>query len=354
MSDSSTSLSLDFLLPGDPQTLTGGYIYDRRILDGLSALGWTVRVRTLDASFPFPTAAALDHASATLEGIAPGGVVVIDGLALGAMPELIERHAARLRLVAVIHHPLSRETGLGTQDREALEQSERRALSHVDRVIVTSQWTMRRLADDGVPAERIRVVMPGTDPAPLAQGSTETPLKLLCVATLTPRKGHAVLFDALAQLLNRPWHLDCIGSLSRDIATAEALQRQITRSRLTRRVNLVGEVTPEALEGYYASADLFVLASYLEGYGMAHAEALAHGLPMVTTSAGAVSETVPANAALFVPPGDRGALARALATVLDDSAVRENLAHGARLARETLPTWTQASALFDAELKAFL
>lgn len=345
---------LDFLVPGDPRTLTGGYIYDRRMLEGLKDLGWNVEVHPLDASFPFPTREALDHAEATLAELAPGGLVVIDGLALGAMPELVAKHAGRLRLVALIHHPLPDETGLETRDRERLAESERRALEHIDRVIVTSPWTMQRLAGQGVPAERIRVVMPGTDPAPLAHGSEGPPLKLLCVATLIPRKGHAVLFDALAQLATRPWQLECIGSAERDPVTAEALRRQIERLKLTSRVSLAGEVNAETLEAAYAGADLFVLASYIEGYGMAHAEALAHGLPVVTTSAGAIPQTVPAGAGILVPPGDRGALARALAQVMDDPAAREALERGAREARAKLPSWADACALFDAELRAFL
>ena len=343
--------TLDFLLPGDPLTLTGGYIYDRHILEGLDALGWRTHLDALDASFPFPTAAALAAADATLAGIADGRLVVIDGLALGAMPELVARHAPRLKLVALIHHPLAGETGLSERDRASLAESEREALAHVSRVIVTSDWTKRRLLEEGVPAARIGVVVPGTEPAPLARGSGGGAVRLLCVATLTPRKGHAVLFDALARIRNRPWELDCVGSLERDTVTAEALRRQLERLGLSERVRLLGEVGPDDLEAHYAGADLFVVASYLEGYGMAHAEALARGLPLVTTTAGAIADTVPADAAVRVPPGDRGALARALAEVIDDAALRAALARGARHARERLPTWAEAGARFAAELE---
>jgi len=348
----STPRTLYFLLPGDPQTLTGGYIYDRRIADGLSALGWRVYTQPLDASFPFPTEPALVEADRRLAEIPAGSFVVIDGLALGAMPDVIARHTDRLRIVALIHHPLARETGLETHEREALERSERSALDHISRIIVTSPWTMGCLVEDGVPVEHIRVVTPGTDAVALAQGSGEPPLRLLCVATLTPRKGHAVLIDALTRLRNRAWQLDCVGSLRRDPATAEALRRQIERARLSKRINLLGELTPEELEARYIGADLFVLASYLEGYGMAHAEALAHGLPIISTVAGAIPNTVPPDAAVLVPPGDRGALARALASVLDDPAARERLAQGARAARANLPSWAEASARFAAELEA--
>ena len=348
----SAELALDFLLPGDPQTRTGGYIYDHRIMQGLAALGWRVTVHSLDSSFPSPSLFALEDARSTLEKIPIGGIVVIDGLALGGMPDLLADQAGRLRLVALIHHPLACEKGLAPERRRALEHSEERALAAVDKVIVTSGWTMERLAGDGVPAERVHVVMPGTDPAPLAHGSGGSSLNLLCVATLTPRKGHAVLFDALSQLRDWSWHLYCVGSLQRDITTATELRAQIERLGLTGRVTLTGEVTEDALANHYASADLFVLASYLEGYGMALAEALSRGLPLVSTSAGAIPDTVTADSAILVPEGDSGALANALAKTMDDPRVLRALASGARIGRDNLPSWEQASEQFAAALRS--
>ena len=348
----SAELALDFLLPGDPQTLTGGYIYDRRIMQGLAALGWRVTVHSLDSSFPSPSLFALEEARSTLEKIPIGGIVVIDGLALGGMPDLLADQAGRLRLVALIHHPLACEKGLAPERRRALEHSEERALAAVDKVIVTSGWTMKRLAGDGVAAERVHVVMPGTDPAPLAHGSGGSSLNLLCVATLTPRKGHAVLFDALSQLRDWSWHLYCVGSLQRDITTATELRAQIERLGLAGRVTLTGEVTEDVLANHYASADLFVLASYLEGYGMALAEALSRGLPLVSTSAGAIPDTVTADSAILVPEGDSGALANALAKTMDDPRVLRGLASGARIARDNLPSWEQASEQFAGALRS--
>jgi len=343
--------TLEFLLPGAPQTRTGGYIYDQRILDALTARGWHTRVHSLDPSFPFPTDAALAHADAVLTRLDDGALVVIDGLALGAMPSIVAKHAARLTIVALVHHALAAETGLTAEQKAALAESEHSALDHVAGIIVTSEWTRDELVADGVRAERIAVVRPGTDPAPLAQGSGDAALHLLSVATLTPRKGHAVLFDALAQIRNLPWTLDCVGSATRDPETAAALARQLERLKLTKRVTLRGELDSDALDAAYANADLFVLTSYLEGYGMAHAEALARGLPIVTTAAGAVTVTVPNDAAVFVPPGERGEFARALERVLVDEEVRENLARGARRARASLPTWDAAGAQFAEALE---
>lgn len=347
----STRRALEFVLPGDIRAATGGYIYDRRIVEGLESLGWRVTVHSLDSSFPNPTDAALAGARSTLQQLPDGAIVVIDGLALGGMPDLLAEQNGRLRLAALIHHPLALETGLSPERQRKLDYAEQRALAGVDRIIVTSSWTMRRLIDQGVPSKCVHAVVPGTDPAPLARGSGDTPLKLLCVATLTPRKGHSVLLEALEKLRDRSWHLDCVGSLQRDPETGAAVRGQIKKLGLTGRVTLLGEIADELLAEQYARADLFVLATHLEGYGMALTEALSRGIPVVSTTAGAVPDTVPADAALLVPPGDSAALAEALATLMDDPAARNALARGARRARSELPTWDEASVRFAAALE---
>src|SRR5712671_5745364 len=121
--------SLVFMIPGDLETLTGGYGYDRRMLAGLRDLGWTVAVETLDASFPFPTASARAHAGRRLAQTPDGTTVLIDGLAFGALPAEAEGERTRLRLVGLVHHPLADETGLDARTAALLEASERRALA---------------------------------------------------------------------------------------------------------------------------------------------------------------------------------------------------------------------------------
>lgn len=340
--------TLELVVPGDLQTPTGGYIYDRRVIDGLRELGWRATVHGLDASFPHPTPAALRDARGVLGAIAPGSLVVIDGLALPGLERLLEAQAQRLTLVALVHHPVSLETGVGEDAARLLAQAERNALALMQRVIVTSQWTARALGDFQVPIARVRVVEPGTDRAP-AHGSARAPndtLSLLCVATLTARKGHAVLIDALAEVRDRHWHLTCAGSLTRDPDTVAELSRKIEHLRLGNRISLLGDLDAATLERYYERADLFVLASYLEGYGMALAEAVARGIPVVSTTAGAIPETVPADASILVPPGDSRALAKALATLLDAPQERAKLARAALAARERLPSWSDAAAKF--------
>jgi hypothetical protein len=154
---------IDFVVPGDIQTPTGGYIYDREVIAGLTERGWRVDVHALDASFPAPTPAALRAARALFAGLADGRVVVIDGLALPGLDRLLADEARRLKLVALVHHPVRLETGLDPLEAERLGALERSALTFVRRVITTSQWTARTLAAEGVPIADLRVVEPGVD-----------------------------------------------------------------------------------------------------------------------------------------------------------------------------------------------
>ena len=258
-----------------------------------------------------------------------------------------------------VHHPVALETGLDSAAAERFAATERRALTYAQRVITTSQWTARALAADGVPISQLRVVEPGvdrrktrgsSDPKGAAALAANDTLNLLCVGTLTPRKGHTVLLEALNELRDRHWHLTCAGSLLRDAPTVAAIQHQIDRLSFRKRVSLLGDLDRDALERQYERADVFVLPSFLEGYGMALAEAVAFGLPVISTTAGAIPETVPANASVLVAPGDSRALAKALASVIDDPARRATLAANARAARAALPTWATAATKFAAAL----
>ncbi len=338
--------SLVLLVPGRLDTLTGGYAYDRRMAAGLRARGWTVSIRELDDSFPFPTVRAREEAAAIMAGIPDGGLVLVDGLAYGGMPEEVAREAPRLRLVALVHHPLAAETGLPSIKATRLADSERRALAVARAIIVTSPVTAASLADYGVAPERIVAIEPGTDPAPLATGTDGTEPALLSVATMTPRKGHDTLFRALSTLTGLSWHLTCVGSLTRDPVFVER-QRQLLRTwGLDHRVTLAGEAREDALAACYDKADVFVLPTRYEGYGMAVAEAVARGLPVVSTPVGAIPGILSDVAGLMVPPGRVGVLADALSLVITDGSARERLARGAREMRGRLPDWdTQAAAL---------
>ena len=342
--------TVEFLLPGDPATRTGGYIYDGKIIDGLRAGGWTVNLHRLHDGFPRPDSAALAHAGRLLCAIDDHALVVVDGLAFGAMPAVAKRHGGRLRLIALVHHPLAAESGLDPASIDTLVQSERSALGCAHHVIVTSTHTAARLsARYDVPTHKLSVVEPGTDPPRGARAARadSSVLRLLCVATVTPRKGHESLIAALAPLAGERWQLRCAGSLERAPETAEHIRSAIADAALGAQIELLGEIDDDALAGCFAWANAFVLASRHEGYGMALAEAIAHGLPVITTAGGAAADTVGADASLLVAPGDNAALTRALQRLLHDRALRMQLATAARRRARQLPDWHTASATMD-------
>jgi len=340
--------ALHFVVPGPLEQRTGGYIYDRRIVEGLRALGWTVQVHELAGRFPQADEVARAAAAEAVAQMSPGTLPVIDGLALPAFAE-VEGRLPR-PWMALVHHPLALETGLSPAEASTFAALERSLLARATRVIVTSPGTRRDLAAYDVEGARVGVVCPGTDPAPLARGSAGPGLALLCVASLTPRKGHLVLLEALAELVDLAWHLTCVGSAERDPACADAILAALDRLDLQERVTLVGERAAAEVAPFYECADVFVLASYHEGYGMALTEALARGLPVIATRAGAIPDTVPDDAGLLVGPGEPQALAAALRAVMTDPGLRERLMAGARAARSDLPDWNDAARAFASEL----
>ena len=330
------------IVPGRLETRTGGYEYDRRIVEGLRTEGWWVDVRELGGDFPCPTPADRQNAARVLAGLSSRTVVVVDGLALGALPDEVEREASRLRFVALIHHPLALETGIDRRLQERLRATERRALAAARRVVVTGHTTAKALDDYGVPSDRIAVIEPGTDPAPLARGSGSDAVHMICVASLVPRKGHDLLLRALAAVPHRNWRLRCVGG-DRDAETSRKLREIRRELALNDHVEFEGESDASTVASRYDTADLFVLATWYEGYGMAVAEALARGLPIVSTKTGAIPDIVPDHAGVLVEPGDIAAFTAALADIVGSPSLRARLAEGARKARARLPTWPMAA-----------
>jgi glycosyltransferase involved in cell wall biosynthesis len=334
-----------FAVPGDLATPTGGYVYDRRIIAELPALGWQVEPLDIGDGFPRPSADVRGKACAMLAAVAQRCPVVVDGLAFGVLPDAAPAIAAQHPLVALVHHPLALETGLSEREAAVLRTSERSALSHAHRVIATSEATARLLVSDfGVPQARLTVVRPGTDRVAVKPRAPGDVVNLLAVGAIVPRKGYDVLVAALAMLKDLPWRLVIAGDRGRSPEAAAQVEGDIARHGLTARIEILGAVAPEQLSEHYAAADLFVLPSRHEGYGMAYTEAIAHGVPVLATRAGAIEDTVPAQAGVLVPPDDVGALASVLRRLIETPAERGRLAAGARAA--SFPTWRESAAIF--------
>lgn len=341
-----------FAVPGDIETRTGGTIYDKRVMAELRATGRTVEHLQWPSSFPFPSPEDLADVAKSLAACPDDALVVIDGLALGAMPDLAAAEAKRLRLVALLHHPLALESGLSKQVADRLRISERNALKHARAVIVTSGMTAAVLSQEfGVPPETITVATPGIDPPPPTWAPPSNPVpRLLAVGTVTPRKAHDVLVDGLARIADVDWHCTIVGSLERAPETAAALRGQIGHHGLTARIDLIGEIAdPTAL---FETADIFVLPSRYEGYGMAIAEALAHGIPVVATRVGAIPEVVPADAGILVPRDDPAALADTLRRLIENPPLRQEYAQGARAAAQRFVQWRDTATRIASALDA--
>jgi glycosyltransferase involved in cell wall biosynthesis len=342
-----------FAVPGDLATPTGGYAYDRRMIGELERLGWEIDVIDLGEGFPQPSAAQLNAAGERLMDIPAGCPIIIDGLAFGVLPDVAPALSRDHALVALVHHPLAFESGLSAVQAERFRVSERAALASARGVIVTSATTARLLiAEYGVAVDRITIACPGADPVPSARGSSDGITRLLAVGAVVPRKGYDVLIAALAALRELPWHLTIAGDRTRDAQTAAKLDADIRRFGLGEHISLFGAVSDERLAELYLQADLFTLASRYEGYGMVFSEAVAHGLPIVGTNAGAIPETVPDGAGLLVRPEDVTALASALRRVIESSAERQRMAAASREAARKLPTWQDSAKIFARALAA--
>jgi glycosyltransferase involved in cell wall biosynthesis len=341
-----------FAVPGDLATPTGGYRYDRRIIEELRRLGWRVDVLDLGDGFPFPSVDQRAAALAVLSSVPGGCPIVLDGLAFGALPEAGALRS-RTPLVALVHQPLARDAGLGGAQMAVFRESERAALAAAARVVVTSQSTARIVMDDyEVQPQRVSVVRPGNDPVPPAPGSTDDVVRLLSIGSVVPVKGYDLLIAAVAALADLPWRLTIAGDRTRNAAAAARLDADISAHDLGDRVAVLGAVEPERIVELFLSSDVFVLASRFEGYGMALAEAIAHGVPVVSTTAGAIPDTVPAGAGLLVPPDDAAALAEALRRLISDRGERHRLAVNARTAAPQLPTWEESARLFSGAIES--
>ena len=340
---------------------SGGNAYDRRVCDGLAAIGWSVRERAVPGSWPCPDASACATLTGVIAGIPDGAVVLLDGLIASTVPEVLVPQARRLRLVVLVHMPLGDESlgdeplgdepqpdGPSRHEFTDARTRERAVLSAAAAVVTTSMWTRRRLLDRyALPPDKVHVAQPGVDPADLAPG-TAAGGELLCVAAVTPHKGHDVLFAALAAVTDLPWRCVCVGALNRDPDFVDRLVRQARRAGIDKRVCLTGPRTGAALDDAYAAADVLVLASRAETYGMVVTEALARGLPVVATAVGGLPEALGCGAdgrrpGLLVPPGDPAAFAVALRGWLGATDLRQRLRRAAGQRRVTLCDWSATS-----------
>jgi glycosyltransferase involved in cell wall biosynthesis len=339
--------TVHFVMPGgvdDPATPSGGNAYDRRVSLDLPGFGWQVHKHAVDGEWPRPGAAARAELARVLRELPDGAAVLMDGIVACGVPEIVVPEADRLSLAVLVHLPLGDETGLEAAVAAELDEKERTVLRAVSAVIGTSEWAVRRLVSHhGLAPDHVHVATPGADIAPLASG-TDGVSRLLCVATLTPRKGQHRLIEALAAAADLPWTCECVGGFGNDPEYVDHLRGLIARHGLQDRLHLAGPRAGAELDATYASADLMVLMSYAETYGMAVTEALARGIPVLATDVGGLPEAVgraPDGGVpgILVPPEDPAALAAELRGWFGEADVRRRLKAAARGRRAALDGW---------------
>jgi glycosyltransferase involved in cell wall biosynthesis len=318
----------------DPATPSGGNAYDRRLCDGLAGLGWSVREHAVRGAWPVPSPVERADLAGVLASLPDDAIVLLDGLIASAVPDVLLPEARRLRLVVLVHMPLG-------------DPAERDALAAASAIVTTSAWTRGRLSElYALPAGRVHVATPGVDPAPVAPRS-DAGSRLLCVAAVTPLKGHDLLVEALATIPDLPCSCVCVGALDRDPEFVDRLRQQANR------VSFVGPRTGAELAAAYAAADLLVLASRGETYGMVVTEALARGIPVLATAVGGVAEALgrapdgSLPGMLVEPAGLAGALRR----WLSEPELRDRLRRSARDRRATLTGWADTADLVSGVLK---
>lgn len=357
MPESDLRQPLEFLVPGDPEQNTGGYRYVRKLVEALREEGYIARVSGLPGQFPRPDRVASTAMDQKLASLPEGISVVLDGLAMGGLAEILEKHSQRLNLLALVHHPLADETGISESDRQWFFESEKRALGFVKGVITTSQHTAARLSDYDVPAELIRVAEPGVARAKNQENRSESSVNngphILCVAHLSPRKAQHQLVEALERLKDLSWQCTLAGSDTRDPEYSQQVRRAIAEAGLEDRIRLVGEVDESRLADLYWQANFFVLPSLYEGYGMVIDEALAERLPVISSDGGALANTASRPGVIQYCAGDVRALEARIRNWLEHP---EQLDHFRKLAaRESrrVRSWADTGKDVKEALKYF-
>jgi len=328
----------------DPLRPSGGNTYDRRLCHALGSGGWSVSVGEVAGAWPWAGESGRNALAEALCALPAGSTVLVDGLVASTLPEVVAHACCRLRLVVLLHMPL----GIDAERPEAL-RAECEVLSAASAVVTTSGWARDWvLASYGLDPGRVHVAHPGVDICTTATG-TRRGGALLCVGAVTPGKGQDLLFAALEDVADLRWRCECVGALSVAPAFVAELLNRARESGLDERFELTGPLSGDALDAAYAAADVFVLASRAETYGMVVTEALSRGLPVIAADVGGVPEALGfastgERPGLLLPPADVPALADALRLWLTDAEARGALRTAAHHRRAGLQYWSETAA----------
>jgi len=348
-------MTIHFIIPGDLNQLTGGYIYNRKIIEGLVEREYHVRVHNPGNDFPFPGEDSLTRSRKIFREIPPEEPVIIDSLALGPLEEIIMTRKERNPVIALIHLPLFMNPAFTAKQREIFRKKEKNVLRSLWLIITVSRHTTEIIKECGIDSSAIKVIYPQAEFSTRRLSFSVVPEKLLCIANYTRNKGYLTLIKALRELKYIRWTLEGYGNRKADLNHMNELENEVKRCGLRERIFFNGSLPHEVLSRVYSRADLFVLPSEYESYPMVLAEALTHGIPVVAADAGGIKELVPQGAGRFFTPGSPASLRKVLKLILTDHNEYASMCAGATQGHENSGSWKENVDLFEYELqKAFL
>jgi len=344
-------MHLHFLIPGDIDTLSSCYIYDKRLVEGLKKKGHDVEVYRLGDDFPFPSEDSLNHCHKVIKSIPSAEPIIIDSLAFGTIPSILKEVSATNPIVALIHLPLSMDPNYSAYQRTLFTSPEMEAFSLATKFVVSSEYTFEILLNLGIEAHKINLIIPGIDHFPQKKNYPEKPAKLLSIANLCRSKDHAILVRALTALKDKDWVLHCYGNLDMDRDCLADFQAMIRKNSLQKKILVHATISGKELSDAYLDADLFVHPSDFEIYGMALAEALAHGIPVIASTGGGICKTVPAKMGQFFKPSDVYGLQSILEELFENPDVYKKLYTQALTFAKNAQTWEKSADLFEEAIK---
>ncbi len=312
-------MRIHFLSKGPIDQISGGYLYNRYLVEHLSSAGLHV----------------VYHASIDdLGPLTARDVVIIDGLVLSELaPRLVDVRADLVLLLHVVPEP----SELGDRGERVLGNLYRRS-----RVVVTGDTTLTSLRDElaaaGVDAVKIEPGVPGHWRA--KERYPGRARQLLGVANYLPGKGIARLIEALAPLRDLDWHLTVRGNTDFDPGHYRAMQQMVGEYGLSERIELLGPVPHDTVNDEMIRADLLVLLSKHESYSMVTAEAIACGLPVLSYPTGNAESFGRSGLVRHIDHGTAGKALRGLMTdPVEYGGLRRTEPHDKR-------TWVDVGAEF--------
>lgn len=334
-------LRVAWIVYGSLEQISGGYIYDRLVVEELRRLGDHVTVVSLE-----PGATALPQLTA-----ADFDVVVGDELCFRELLPLFQAGQVPRR-VLLIHHLTAWEHPPGEQRVQVLEL-ERAVMASADACVATSHVTADRLYAEQL-ALRVHVAEPGADRLPRPETAGQEPsgarLRLLFVGNLLRRKRVLELCEAFGNLSTLGVELVLVGAELEPDYVSE-VRRCIDRHGVKERVRFLGPLAAEEVAEQLALADALVLPSALEGYGMVLSEALWASVPVIAARVGAAEQLVNrTSAGMLYEPDDDAALGATLTAFVADAELRYRLRRAAWRAAEVLPRWRDTALSLRATL----